>query len=152
MGPLVAELVDSRLAAMGRKRSRVKSRISEPMAPIAAPYRSLRILDSPTKNSANSRTRSASLAAADSLWAKAVKRSMVSWVNSSVVWLMTACREGDSGAGVSISLPIPLCEPDDDRLPVGGVGRALGASGWFISGCFELRGDKRVGVSWPERT
>ncbi len=61
--PLVAELVDSRRAGIGRNRSRVKSRTSEPMAPMAAPYRSRRILDSLTKNSAKSRTRSASLAA-----------------------------------------------------------------------------------------
>lgn len=60
------EVVDSRLVTMGRKRSRVKSNISDPIAPIAAEYRSRLIRDSLTMNSAKSLTLSASFGAADS--------------------------------------------------------------------------------------
>lgn len=67
---LPCEVVDSRRLTMGRNRSRVKSNISEPMAPMAAEYRSLLILDSLTMKSAKRRTRSASSAAAASSWAK----------------------------------------------------------------------------------
>jgi hypothetical protein len=83
--PLVTEFVDSRLAGIGRNRSRVRSRISDPIAPMAAPYRSRRILDSLTKNSANNRTRSASFGAVASFRAKAAKRSMVPRANCSVL-------------------------------------------------------------------
>jgi hypothetical protein len=55
----------------GRKRSRVNSRISDPIASIAPAYLSLRRRDSVTINSANIRTRSSLLVAAASFWAKA---------------------------------------------------------------------------------
>lgn len=55
------EVFDSRRElAAGRNRSRVRSKISDPIAPIAVEYRSLRILDSLTIKSAKRRTRSAS--------------------------------------------------------------------------------------------
>lgn len=131
-------VVDSRLAmVMGRKRSRVRSKISEPMAPMAPEYRSLRILDSLTKNSAKSRTRSASSAALASLSAKALNLSIVARENWSTVWPTTICRfsglTGDLGPGVMLSLSWngPL---DEDRLCGGGVGRAFGAMEWCGSG------------------
>jgi len=128
---------------MGRNKSRVKSRISEPIAPIAAPYRSRRILDSITKNSANKRTLSASLVADASFSANVAKRSTVPRANCWVVCVTTTCfvrtRVGERGA------------PEDARLPVGGVGSALGAMAWYVSGCFwATRGDRFVGVNWSD--
>lgn len=82
---LVCDVLESRLVRMGRNKSRVKSKISEPMAPIAELYLSRRILDSLTKNSANILTRSASEAAVASCRAKAWKRSIVAVQNWSAV-------------------------------------------------------------------
>ena len=65
------EVVDVRLVViMGRNRSRVRSNISDPMAPIADEYLSRRIRDSFTMKSANKRTRSESVVAVASLAAK----------------------------------------------------------------------------------
>lgn len=82
---------------------------------MAAEYRSLRTLDSLTKNSANKRILSASSAADASLWANASNRSIVPRENWSGVWLIADWREigwdGDEGAGTR--LPTAL---DEDRL------------------------------------
>lgn len=76
------DVAESRLeGAMGRNRSRVRSKVSEPMALMAAEYLSRRILDSLTKKSANNRTLSASLDAAASLSAKARNRSTAAAAN-----------------------------------------------------------------------
>lgn len=65
------EVVDVRLVVIiGWNRSRDRSKISEPMAPIADEYLSRRIRDSFTMKSANKRTRSASVPAVASLAAK----------------------------------------------------------------------------------
>lgn len=121
---------------------------------MAAPYRSRRILDSLTKNSANSRTRSASLGAVASFWANAAKRSTVPRANCSVLCVTTICFVsgglGDCGALRGKSGPSPRCD-EDDRLPVGGVGRAFGARAWR-SGCFPALGDSIVGVTCPPKT
>lgn len=62
--PLVFETVDSRRELLyGRNKSRVSSRISEPIISIADEYRSRRSRDSVTINSAKMRTRSPSVAA-----------------------------------------------------------------------------------------
>ena len=123
------------------------------MAPMAVPYRSRRILDSLTKNSANNRTRSASLDAVASFWANAVKRSTVPRANCPMLWVTTVCLvngcEGDCGALRRTSDPIPRCD-EDERLPVGGVGRALGAK-TGRSGCFPALGDSIVGVTCPDK-
>lgn len=66
---------------MGRNKSLVRSRISEPIAPIADEYLSLRSLDSFTIKSANSLTRSVSELAAASARAKIWNRSMLPWQN-----------------------------------------------------------------------
>lgn len=64
----VLEMVESlRGRLLGRNKSRVSSRISEPMASIAKAYLSLRILDSLTMNSAKIRTLSVSVVALASL-------------------------------------------------------------------------------------
>lgn len=61
------DVFDSRRELVtGRNRSLVRSKISDPIAPIAVEYRSRRILDSLTIKSAKRRTRSASDWAADS--------------------------------------------------------------------------------------
>lgn len=70
---------------MGRNRSLVRSKISEPMAPMADEYLSLRNLDSLTMKSVNSLTRSASDLAVASAWAKVWNRSMLPWQNWSAV-------------------------------------------------------------------
>lgn len=67
--------------SIGRNKSRVKSKISEPIAPMAVEYLSRRILDSLTMKSANRRTRSASMEAAASLSAKSRKRSIAAAAN-----------------------------------------------------------------------
>jgi hypothetical protein len=99
----VDDAADSLLWAIGRKRSLLRSNISEPIALMALEYRSLRIRDSLTKNSANSRTLSASSAACASFSAKSWKRPMLPRENCSTDWLMTVWRvsglDGDSGAG-----------------------------------------------------
>jgi hypothetical protein len=71
-----AKLVSLSALVYGRKRSRVSSKISDPIASIALAYLSLLIRDSETKNSANMRTRSESVAAVASRLAKALCRSI----------------------------------------------------------------------------
>lgn len=94
---------------MGRNRSLVRSKISEPMAPMADEYLSLRCLDSPTMKSAKSLTRSASDLAEASAWAKAWNRSMLPWQNCSAVWLITTCLDMClAETGVDIRLPMEL--------------------------------------------
>jgi hypothetical protein len=68
---LICELFESRRTFMGRKRSLVRSKISEPMAPIADEYLSRLSLDSLTTKSAKSFTRSASVFADASFSANA---------------------------------------------------------------------------------
>jgi hypothetical protein len=74
---LICELLESRRIFMGRKRSLVRSKISEPMAPMADEYLSRLNLDSFTTKSANSFTRSASVFAEASFSANTWKRSIV---------------------------------------------------------------------------
>lgn len=104
---LAWEVNDSRRAAMGRNRSLVRSKISEPIAPMADEYLSRRSLDSLTTNSANSLTLSASVDTDASFCAKAWKRSMLPRQNWSDVCLTTASRvivrEGERGGGTGAS-------------------------------------------------
>lgn len=79
-----ARLVDVVLI-IGRNRSLVRSKISEPIAPIAEAYLSRRMRDSLTMKSANSLTRSASEAATASFAVKAWKRSMLALANCSAL-------------------------------------------------------------------
>jgi hypothetical protein len=76
---------------------------------------------------------------------------MVPRANCSVLWVITVCLvsggKGDGGALDGISGPNPRCD-EDDRLPVGGVGRAFGARTWR-SGCFPALDDSIVGVIGP---
>lgn len=96
--PLVRDTVDSRRELLyGRKRSRVSSKISEPMPSIAEAYLSLRIRDSVTMNSANIRTRSPSVAAAASFCENAWCRSMAARAKCSAgeagSWSAIDCRD-----------------------------------------------------------
>ena len=136
---LICEAPESRLGGcMGRNRSLVRSKISEPIAPMAAEYLSRRSRDSLTMKSAKSLTRSASDLADASACAKAWNRSMLHWQNWSAVWLMTVClfiTVDLADTGVDMTLPIDpwisgraACEElEADRLCGGGVGSALGA-------------------------
>lgn len=82
--PLVRDTVDSRRELLyGRKRSRVSSRISDPMESMAEAYLSLRIRDSDTIKSANMRTRSPSVAAAASFCENVWCRSTAARANCS---------------------------------------------------------------------
>lgn len=124
------DMADSRLgAAIGRNKSRVRSKISEPMAPMAEEYLSRRILDSLTIRSANMRTRSASVGAAASLAAKARNRSTAAAANCSAVWATTRCLDtgpaAADGGGREASRGLEL---DVDRVWGGGVGSAFSAT------------------------
>ena len=136
-GPVVAAVAGAvaSAAGIGRNRSRVKSKISEPMAPIADAYRSRRTRDSFTTNSANKRTRSASEVDAASCWAKALKRPIVPAENCSAVWFTAI-----SFVYVSREELAANCEEEEDRLWGGGVGRALGTAAVAL-----------VGVAWRRR-
>ena len=103
---------DEAVVAIGLNKSRVRSNISEPMAPMAVAYRSLRIRDSLTIKSANMRTLSASVAASASLDAKDLKRSTVALANCSAV-----CAAVTSfGAEVGGREDSRNREPDDDLV------------------------------------
>ncbi len=70
--PLERDTFDSLRGLLnGLKRSRVNSRISDPISSIAVAYLSRRKRDSVTMKSANIRTRSLSVDAAASFWANA---------------------------------------------------------------------------------
>jgi hypothetical protein len=132
-GPGDAATESLLVTVMGRNRSRVKSNISDPMAPMAPLYRSLLILDSLTKNSANRRTRAASSAALASFSANVLNLSTVARENCSTVCLTTICRVsglvGDLGPGVIVSTSWNGPR-EEERLCGGGVGRAFGAMVW----------------------
>ena len=85
---LEREVVDSlRGLLYGRNRSRVSSRISEPIASIALAYLSRLIRDSVTIKSANIRTRSLSVVAEASFCANDLCRSIAA---------RAKCSEGDT--------------------------------------------------------
>lgn len=110
---------------MGRNKSRVRSRISEPIAPMADEYLSRRILDSLTMKSANMRTRSASLIASASFAANTRKRDTAAAANCSGLCAKRTCWV--AGA-LSLVEPSFGLEPDPHRIWGGGVGRAFGAA------------------------
>lgn len=102
------------------------------MALMDVEYRSLRILDSLTMKSANSRTLSASSVAEASFCAKDLNLSMVSWQKRSGVCLVTESLVTlidfeEWGVGMTGSSAIRVVEAEADRLWGGGVGKALGA-------------------------
>jgi hypothetical protein len=164
-----ADVPDSRLDDMGRKRSRVRSNISEPMTPIAWAYRSLLSRDSLTMKSANKRTRSASLSAAASLLANARKRSMAASPNCSAdcettVTLVGGSEAADAGAcRISEGVPAPLVSIGAGRMDRmcccgGGVGSAFGTPdgdpsvmGTALDGCGEKGGVDAAGNPDPGR-
>lgn len=92
---LERERSDSLRLLGGRKRSRVSSRISEPMASMAEAYFSRRRRDSVTMKSAKIRTRSVSLDAASSRCAKALWRSIAARANPSAGGITCSCSVAD---------------------------------------------------------
>lgn len=119
---------DARLSVtIGLNRSLVKSKISDPIAPIAVAYLSRRTRDSLTMKSAKRRTRSASVVAAASWEANAWNRSTAPAANCSALCVMTRCFDigvvADIG-GLEFSLAFIL---EADLVCGGGVGSAFGA-------------------------
>ena len=111
------EVIDSRRTEfIGRNRSRLKSKISDPIAPMAEEYLSRRILDSVTIKSEKRRTRSASVAADASLIANDLNLSMDPVANSAAVWLTTISLDGDAVVEEERRDASPTTDPDADLV------------------------------------